>query len=206
VRSPQADWAFPGQAWVHCSLCPGLARVLVVGGEHGGGWASVSAPVRAPCRAWCVAGRSFTPRSSLRSLALVTVLLLPAAASSESVAEMLPVLAKAESRMRLQRCETPLLPGPWVARLTRRVCSAPILNDYRRVHTTAPLSPKQRVYSSACCAFLQQQSSYVVCIARGHSGRLTLAASRSQRAAQARRWRRDGEVRPASRASLVCSA
>ena len=43
-----------------------------------------------------------------------------------------------------------------------------------------------------------------MCIAGGHSGRLTLAASRSQRAAQARRWRRDGEVRPASRASVVC--
>ena len=43
-----------------------------------------------------------------------------------------------------------------------------------------------------------------MCIAGGHSGRLTLAASRSQRAAQARRWRRDGEVRPASRASVLC--
>jgi hypothetical protein len=70
--------------------------------------------------------------------------------------DALPVLAKAESRMRLQRYETPLLPGPWVARL-RRVCTAAILNDYRRVHTSAPHSLRCSDYSSKCCAFLQQQ-------------------------------------------------
>lgn len=143
MRSPQADWACPGQAWVHCSLCPSWSArrktCLRWTGACSCRWRRtwrrlgecLSARVRAPCRAWWVAGRSFTPRSSLRSLALVTVLLLPAAASSESAAEMLlPVLAKADSRMRLQRCETPLLPGPWVARL-RRVCRAAILNDYK---------------------------------------------------------------------------
>lgn len=60
--------------------------------------------------------------------------------------DALPVLAKADSRMRLQRCETPLLPGPWVARL-RRVCRAAILNDYKAcAHQSTTLSAERCLF------------------------------------------------------------
>lgn len=176
----------------------GLARVLVGGGEHGGGWASVSAPVRAPCRLSCVASRSFTPRTSLSSLALVTAVLLPAAASSESAAEMLPVLAKADSRMRLQRCETPLAARPlgrsqglgefsgrqyWmVIGVCTRKHALPLGAVFLPVRAVLPRSSNSGCRRGRVCRRRAQRSSDSRCftVAEGSAGQKVAARWRSE--------------------------
>jgi hypothetical protein len=184
VRSSRADWAFPGQAWVHCSLCPSWSARRKTCLRWTGAcscrwtrtWRRLGECLSAGSRSLsCVVrGRPIVHASLLPgSFALGTFLLLPAA-SSESAAQMLPILAQANSRMRLQRCETPLLPGPWVASL-RQIRSAPMIAGVcTQQHHSLPFGAS----SGKCCAFSQQQPS---CIAGGYSSRPTLAASRSQR-------------------------
>lgn len=204
MRSPQADWACPGQAWVHCSLCPSWSARRKTCLRWTGAcscrwrrtWRRLGECLSAGSRSLScvVCGRPIVHASLLPEFPR-SCDVPPLACSIQRVCGRdAPCASQSRLRMRLQRCETPLLPDPWVARL-RRVCRAAILNAL----ITGVCTPKHHTPLGA--VFIPVRA-VLSCSSSNNSRRMSYVRRRAQRssdfrcftvaeaeAAQARRWR-----------------
>lgn len=222
MRSPRAGWAFPGQAWVHCSLCPSWSARRKTCLRWTGAcscrwrrtWRRLGECLSAGSRSLScvVCGRPIVHASLLPEFPR-SCDVPPLACSIQRVCGRdAPVLAKADSGCGCRDVRHRCRQAPGSQGLGEFAGGNIKCTDYRRVHTKAPLPSVQCLFQCVLCflaAAAAATTTVVVCrmFAGGHSGRLTLAASRSQRQRQRRPegGGLNGEVRPASRASLVCS-